>query len=412
MKKESKNKELVEAIIKNNKSKLVTGRDVNDFFNDLYGDIIQALLEGEMDDFLGYEKGKHEPKESENRRNGYSSKDKKLRTPKGEIKVSMPRDREGKFEPKIVGKRQRVLDGLDEQVITMYSRGMTLEDIKETIKSMYKIELSNQTISNLTASVSETIAKWQNRPLKKCYPFIYVDCLYCYVKEELVSVKKAVYVMLGIDTEGKKEVIGVWIDRNESATFWNEIFEEIKSRGVEDIFFVSMDGLKGLPEAIEKIFPKTLTQRCIVHIVRNIYTMLNKKESAEVVKDFKKIYTSPNGEIAKEEYKEFKEKYKENKRLMKKVEEYITHIYALFEYPEEIRKIIYTTNPIESLNSALRKVTKGKGSFINETALMKVLYLRIENLEKKWCSGSKNWRTVSNQLAILFEERYTKYITE
>ena len=173
-----------------------------------------------------------------------------------------------------------------------------------------------------------------------------------------------------------------------------------------------MDGLKGLPEAIEKIFPKTLTQRCIVHIVRNIYTMLNKKEAAEVVKDFKKIYTSPNGEIAKEEYKEFKEKYKENKRLMKKVEEYITHIYALFEYPEEIRKIIYTTNPIESLNSALRKVTKGKGSFINETALMKVLYLRIENLEKKWCSGSKNWRTVSNQLAILFEERYTKYITE
>ena len=218
--------------------------------------------------------------------------------------------------------------------------------------------------------------------------------------------------MLGIDTEGKKEVIGIWIDRNESATFWNEIFEEIKSRGVEDIFFVSMDGLKGLPEAIEKIFPKTLTQRCIVHIVRNIYTMLNKKEAAEVVKDFKKIYTSPNGEIAKEEYKEFKEKYKENKRLMKKVEEYITHIYALFEYPEEIRKIIYTTNPIESLNSALRKVTKGKGSFINETALMKVLYLRIENLEKKWCKGSKNWRTVSNQLAILFEERYTKYITE
>lgn len=412
MRKESKNKELVEAILKNNKSNLKTGRDVSNFFNDLYGDIIQALLEGEMEDFLGYNKGKHDPKENENRRNGYSSKDKKIRTTNGEIKVSMPRDRNGEFEPQIVGKRQRVLEGLDEQVITMYSRGMTLEDIKETIKSIYKIELSNQTISTLTASVSEKITEWQNRPLKKCYPFVYVDCLYCYVKEDLVSVKKAVYAILGIDTEGKKEVIGLWIDRTESATFWNEIFEEIKTRGVEEIFFVSMDGLKGLPEAIEKVYPKTLTQRCIVHIVRNIHGILNKKEAAGVIKDFKKIYTSPNIEIAKEEYKAFVEKYKENKRLMKKVEEYIEHVYALFDYPEEIRKIIYTTNPIESLNSALRKVTKGKGSFINEMALMKVLYLRIENLEKKWSKGSKNWRTVSNQLIILFGEIYSNYILE
>lgn len=324
--------------------------------------------------------------------------------------MDMPRDRKGKFAPIIVGKRQRVIEDMDEQVITMYSRGMTLEDIKETIKSVYKIELSNQTISTLTASVSETVRAWQNRPLKECYPFVYVDCLYCYVKEELTSVKKAVYVMMGIDTEGKKEVIGIWIDRNESATFWNEIFEEVRNRGVKEIFFVSMDGLKGLPEAIEKIYPKTITQRCIVHIVRNIYSILNKKEAGEIIKDFKKIYTSATREMAEIEYKEFKEKYKENKRLIKKTEEYVEHIYPLFEYPEEIRKIIYTTNPIESLNSALRKVTRGKGSFVNEMALMKVLYLRVENLEKKWSKGSKNWNNVQNQLAILFEERYTKYI--
>ena len=410
MKRKSENQEIIDLIMNKQKDKLVTGKDVSNFFGDLYGDLIQALLEGEMEAFLGYEKGTHETKEDENRRNGYSSKGKKVKTKSGEFTVDMPRDRKGKFDPIIVGKRQRIIEDLDEQVITMYSRGMTLEDIKETIKSVYKIELSNQTISTLTASVSETVTAWQNRPLKECYPFMYVDCLYCYVKEDLVSVKKAVYVMLGIDTEGKKEVLGIWIDRNESATFWNEIFEEVKARGVKDIFFVSMDGLKGLPEAIEKIYPKTITQRCIVHIVRNLYSIINKKEATEIIKDFKKIYTSTTREMAEIEYKEFKEKYKENKRLLKKVEEYIEHIYPLFEYPEEIRKIIYTTNPIESLNSALRKVTRGKGSFINEMALMKVLYLRIENLEKKWSKGSQNWRNVQNQLAILFEDRYTKYL--
>ena len=408
-KKESENKEIVDLILKK-REKLATGRDVNDFFEDLYGDIIQALLEGEMDDFLGYDKGKHVDKATGNRRNGYSSKGKKVKTKNGEIKIDMPRDRDGEFEPKIVGKRQRVLEGLDEKVIAMYSRGMTLEDIKEMIKEIYKIELSNQTISTLTASVSKKIEEWQNRELKECYPFVYVDCLYCYVKENLVSVKKAVYVMLGIDTEGKKEVIGVWIDKTESANFWNGIFEEIKARGVKDIFFVSMDGLKGLPEAIEKIYPQTITQRCIVHIVRNLYSVLNKKEAGEIIKDFKRIYTAVNKDMAKIEYEEFKKKYKENKRLIKKVEEYVEYIYPLYEYPEEIRKIIYTTNPIESLNSALRKVTRGKGAFINEMALMKVLYLRIENLEKKWCKGSQNWRNVQNQLTIIFEERYTKYL--
>lgn len=410
MRKESKNKEIIEMIMKQKQEELITGRDVSNFFEDLYGDLVQALLEGEMNDFLGYKKGKHEEKGTENRRNGYSSKGKKVKTTNGEIKIDMPRDRKGEFEPIIVGKRQRVLEGLDEKVIAMYSRGMTLEDIKEMIREIYKIELSNQTISTLTASVSEKIEKWQKRQLKECYPFVYVDCLYCYVKEELVSVKKAVYVMLGIDTEGQKEVIGIWIDKTESATFWNEIFEEIKERGVKDIFFVSMDGLKGLPEAIEKIYPKTITQRCIVHLVRNIYSMLNKKESAETIKDFKKIYTVSNKEMAKIEYEEFKKKYKDNKRLIKKVEEYVEYIYPLYEYPEEIRKIIYTTNPIESLNSALRKVTRGKGAFINEMALMKVLFLRVENLQKKWCQGSKNWRSVQNQLSIIFEDRYTKYL--
>lgn len=396
--------------MKKKKESLVTGRDVSNMMSNLYGEIIQALLEGEMEDFIGFEKNENGKKETDNRRNGYSSKNKKVKTDNGEIQVDMPRDRKGEFEPKIVGKRQRILEGIDDQIILMYSRGMTLEDIKATIKSIYKIEMSNQTISTLTASVSEKIEKWQTRPLKECYPFIYVDCLYCYVKENLTSVKKAVYVMLGIDTEGKKEVIGIWIDKTESANFWNGIFEEIKQRGIKDIFFVSMDGLKGLPEAIEKIYPKTLTQRCVVHLVRNVYSIINKKEAKAIIGDFKKIYTSPNKEIAQEELKEFKEKHKTNTRLVKKVEEYVEYIYPLFEYPEEIRKIIYTTNPIESLNSALRKETRGKGSFINEQALMKVLYLRVVNLEEKWSKETKSWNNVRVQLAEIFEERYTKYL--
>lgn len=409
MKRKSEDQEIVDLIMKKRKE-LKSRKDLSSLFSSLYGQVVQALLEGEMEDFIGYEKGTHEDKKTQNRRNGYSSKGKKIKTDSGEISIDMPRDREGKFEPEIIKKRQRILEGMDEKVITLYSKGMSLTDIRETIKELYSIELSNQTLSTLTSSVSEKIEKWQNRALKECYPFVYVDCLYCYVKEDLVSVKKAVYVMLGIDTEGKKEVIGIWIDKSESATFWNGIFEEIKERGVKDIFFVSMDGQKGLPEAIEKIYPKTITQRCIVHIVRNIYSILNKKETAEVIKDFKRVYTEPTKEIAKIEYNEFREKYKENKRLIKKTDEYVEHIYPLFEYPEEIRKIIYTTNPIESLNSALRKVTRGKGSFITEGALLKVLYLRVEALEKKWCKGSQNWRNVQNQLAILFDERYTKYI--
>lgn len=410
MKRESENQEIIDLIMKKRKEGLKTGKDVSKMFSKLYGEIIQALLEGEMEAFLGYEKGTHEEKRTGNRRNGYSSKGKKVKTESGEITIDMPRDRDGKFEPEIIKKRQRILEGMEDKVIMMYSKGMSLSDIKETIQELYNIELSTQTLSTLTETVSEKIEKWQKRPLKECYPFVYVDCLYCYVKEELVSVKKAVYVMLGIDTEGKKEVIGIWIDKTESARFWNGVFEEVKERGVKDIYFVSMDGQKGLPEAIEKVYPKTITQRCIVHIVRNIYGILNKKEAAGIIKDFKKVYTAPTKEMAEIEYKEFKEKYKENTRLIKRTDEYIEHIYPLYEYPEEIRKIIYTTNPIESLNSALRKVTRGKGAFINEGALMKVLFLRVEALEKKWSKGSKNWKDVQNQLGIIFEERYTRYV--
>lgn len=380
--------------------------------NSMYGKVIQRLLDTEFDEYMGYDKNSHEDKVNSNRRNGSTSKGKKVKTDTGEITVVPPRDREGKFEPEIIKKRQKVLQGFDNIVISMYAKGNSLKDIQDTIKEIYSIDLSPTTLSEMTRAVSEEVSQWQNRPLKKCYPFVYVDCLYCNVKEDLRSIKKAIYVVLGVDTTGIKDVLGIWIDTTESATKWAEIFEELKTRGVDDIFFVSMDGLTGLPDAIEKIYPNAIMQRCIVHIDRNIYSIVPKKDSKEVMHDFKKIYTATNLSNAKSEYENFKDKYKNNKKLMKKVDDNIHWIYQIFEYPVAIRKAIYTTNSIESLNSALRKVTKRKGSFINEEALLKVLFLRVKDLQEKWSKGVANWKNINLELIEIFGDRYLKYIVQ
>lgn len=269
--------ELIVNMILNSNS-MKTGKDVSNVFNELRGKVVQKLLDAELDDFLGYNKGTHVSKNTSNRRNGTTSKSKKVKTDYGEITICPPRDRDGKFEPQIVKKRQKVLEGFDEIAIAMYAKGLSLNDISQMIKQIYKVELSIETISHLTSSVSEEVTKWQNRPLEQFYPFVYVDCLYAPVKQDLISQKTAIYVMLGINKDGIKQVLGIWINETESASFWTSVFEEIRSRGVEDILFVSMDGLSGLSEAIETVFPKTKTQRCIVHIVRNIYGILDKKK--------------------------------------------------------------------------------------------------------------------------------------
>ena len=400
--------QILELIMK--KKGVKTAQDVSKTLNSMYGKVIQRLLDAEFDEFMEYEKGSHEEKKTTNRRNGSTSKGKKVKTDNGEIIITPPRDREGKFEPQIVKKRQKVLEGFDNLVISMYARGNSLKDIKETIREIYSIDLSEETLSNMTKSVSEEVEKWQNRKLERCYPFVYIDCIYCSVKEDLRSIKKAIYVVLGIDTKGLKDVLGIWIETTETSSKWCEIFEELKSRGVEDIFFVSMDGLTGLPEAVERVYPQAILQRCIVHITRNIYGILPKKEVKEVISDFKKIYTANNLGHANLEYESFQKKYKDNKKLMKKVDDNINWVMQIFEYPPAIRKLIYTTNAIESLNAGLRKVTKGKGSFINETALIKVLYLRIQNLKSKWSKQIKSWKYVQNELVGIFEDRYMQYI--
>lgn len=399
--------QIVELLLKKG---MKSAHDISTTLNNMYGKVVQRLLDEEFNEFMEYSKGSHESKKDSNRRNGSTSKGKKVKTDNGEITIIPPRDREGKFEPQIVKKRQKVLEGFDNIVISLYAKGISLKDIKDTIKEIYSIELSEETLSNMTEAVSEEVKKWQSRSLEACYPFVYVDCLYCSVKEDLRSVKKAVYVALGVNTQGIKDVLGIWIDNTESATKWCEIFEELKDRGVKDIFFVSMDGLTGLSAAVEKVFPQAVVQRCIVHITRNIYSVTPKKDCKKVISDFKQIYTANNLEQAKLEYKNFAEKYKENKKILNKVSENIEWIYRIFEYPIAIRKVIYTTNAIESLNSGLRKVTNGKGSFVNENALMKVLYLRVQDLQKKWAKGIANWINVRNELVQIFGERFLQYI--
>lgn len=407
MKKEVK-EGIIDQILKN--TSLVTTKDVNNVLDDLYGNIIQRLLETEMDEHLGYNKSSRKIKTNENRRNGYSSKNKVVKTDKGVIKIDMPRDRDGSFDPIILSKRQRVLKGYDDIIIGMYAKGLTQEDIRQMLIKIYKIDISKTLISNLISSINEEVIKWQNRKLKEIYPFIYIDCLFVPIKTDLISKRKAIYVMLGIDLEGKKEVLGIWLSETESATFWTGVLEEIKERGVEDILFVSMDGLSGLNTAIETVYPKTITQRCIVHLCRNLYKICPKKRVKEIMADFKKIYKSSTEDTAMIEFESFKKKYKSNNKVVKKVEEAMIHIIPLFEYPKEIRRVIYTTNPIESLNSALRKVTNGKGSFPSNESVMKVLYLRVIDLEKKWSKGVMGWKTILNQLIILYEKRIIKYL--
>ena len=393
-------------------NQLVTSKDVSNALNIIQGKILQSMLEGELTYHLEYEKNSKEEKTTENRRNGYSSKNKKIRTNNGEITINMPRDRDGSFEPTIIEKRQRVLNDINDSIICMYAKGMSLSDITDIVKETYKIEVSTSFISTIVKQVTTDLEKWNNRSLKSFYPFLYVDCLYTYVKEELISVKRPVYVIIGIDITGHKEVIGTWLgDSNgEGAYFWRQIFEELKSRGVKDILYVSMDGLKGLEEAINEVYPRTQTQRCVVHLTRNLYGICPKKGAKEIIGDFKKIYTSSSLEQGLLELENLKNKHQDKKKIVLKVEEYMEYIKPLFELPQEIRKIIYTTNPIESVNSALRKVTRGKGSFPNKEALMKVLFLRIQDLEKKWSKGTKGWNTVLSQLIELHEERITQYL--
>ena len=343
-------------------------------------------------------------------RNGYC-KPKNVKTKYGNIKIKTPRDRNATFKPVIIEKGQTKLAGFEDKCIALYAKGMSVRDIEKTLKEMYGVKINKDDITRLISAVSEESEKWKSRKLKPMYVFTYADCLYVPIKDDITTSKKAVYVIIGVDVQGYKEILGLWIDKTESGSFWNNVFEDLKERGVEDILYMSSDGIAGFKGSLERVFPKTQAQRCVVHLVRNIYSLCPKKEAKEIIQDYKKIYTSSSLEEAHFQLDIFKQKYEQNqKRIVKKAVDFMQYLEPLFELPHEIRKCIYTSNAIESVNSALRKVTRGKGAFPNDSSVFKVLYLRIKELSEKWKKPIQNWKIIHSQLIELFGDRYTNYL--
>lgn len=405
-KNESKNK-LVEAILEEYKPE--TARDVQEALKDVFGPIFEAMLQGEMNNHLGYSNNDKSIKETENRRNGYISKN--VKTSMGEMNINIPRDRDGSFEPLIVPKRTKDISDIDQKVLSMYAKGMSQRDIAATIEDIYGFNISHETISNITDCVLDELNEWQSRPLKKCYPFVFVDCMYVTMRYEYESKETAVYTILGYDIDGHKDILGLWLNETESKHSWMQIFDEIKQRGVEDIFFISMDGVSGLEDGAKEIFKGVIVQRCIVHLIRNSLKYVPSKDYKKFTANLKLIYGAPNLKTAQNEFEKFKNTWSKYPGAVDVWARNFKHVEQLFDYPSDIRKVMYTTNAIESVNSSFRKVTK-KGSFPNETAVFKLLYLRITELYKKWDETTiHNWSMVRNQLDAhpQFQERFRKY---
>ena len=400
-----------EAVKQFKEGKIKNSLDVEDYLDSLLQPLMQKLLDTELENHLEYSKYTHlKGKKNQNIRNGYC-KPKTVKTKYGNIKIKTPRDRNATFKPIIIEKGQTKLTGFEDKCIALYAKGMSLRDIEKTLKEMYGVKINKDDITRLISAVSEETEKWRSRKLKPMYVFTYADCLYVPIKDDITSSKKAVYVIIGVDVHGYKEILGLWIDKTESGSFWNNVFEDLKESGVQDILYMSSDGIAGFKTSLDRVFPKTQSQRCVVHLVRNIYSLCPKKDAKQIIQDYKKIYSSSTLEEANFQLDVFKEKYEQNqKRIVKKAVDFMQYLEPLFELPQEIRKCIYTSNAIESVNSALRKVTRGKGAFPNENSLYKVLFLRIKELSEKWNKPIQNWKTIQQQLVELFGQRYTQYL--
>ena len=376
----------------------------NGIFDELKKRLLERVLDGELTEHLGYRKHEMRPEGQDNARNGRSSK--RVKTPEGEFKISVPRDRESSFEPLLIEKGTRRFRGFDESILHLYATGMTVRDIQDHLKTIYKVEVSPTLISAVTEEVLEEVKAWQSRPLEAVYPIVYFDALVARVRENGTVQKKAVYIALGVNLEGQKEVLGMWLGAQEGAKFWLSILTELKNRGLEDIFIACVDGLKGFPEAIEAEYPKTKVQLCIVHMVRNSLKYVSWKERKKVAADLKTIYRAATEELAEAALDAFEADWGENFPLIvKSWRTNWSNLRTIFEYPPEIRRIIYTTNAIESLNHSLRKVLKNRKALPSDDALLKVLYLGLKRASKKWTRPLQNWSCALQRFAIEFGER-------
>lgn len=386
-------------------------KEMQDALKDIFGPMFEAMLQGEMDAHLGYETNDHGYKETTNRRNGYSHKN--VKTSYGEVEIDVPRDRDASFDPQVIPKRTKDVSAIEDKVLAMYARGMSQRDIAETIEDIYGFEISHETISAITDQVIQTAEEWQTRPLKKFYTFVFVDCLYVSIRKETEARSCAVYVILGYDVNGIKDILGIWIGESEGKHYWMQIFDEIKTRGVEDILFISMDGVSGLEEGARSIFNDVVVQRCIVHLIRNSIKYIPSKSYKAYSAQLKKVYGAPGLKAAEAEFERFRQAWSNYPGAVDVWVRNWKYVEQLFNYGSAVRKVMYTTNAIESVNSSFRKVTK-KGSFPSEEAVLKALYLRVTELYKKWNNRPVlNWAMVRNQLSMddKMQARILKYET-
>jgi len=366
--------------------------------------LAERALEAEMEHHLGY--AKHDPagKKSGNSRNGKTSKT--VRSVHGEIELEVPRDRNSTFEPRLVKKSEKQLGGFDERIISLYARGMSTRDIQAHFEEAYDVEVSPTFISQVTNAVLDEVKIWQQRPLNSIYPIVYLDCLIVRSRDTGAIQNKAVYLALGVNSDGEKELLGLWLSQNEGAKFWLSVMNELKNRGVNDIFIACCDGLKGFPEAIEAVYPKTQVQLCIVHQVRHSLRFVGWKERKEVAADLRTIYGAATLQQAEQALDEFAATWDgKHPGISQSWRNNWSRLSVFFDYPPEIRKVIYTTNAIESLNASLRKVTKTRRSFPNDEAVLKLLYLALHQIAKKWTMPLRDWKPAMNQFIIMYGDR-------
>ncbi len=401
------NKKELEAFAKEAAKHIKTEKDLNDFSKMLTKVTVEAALNSEFDEHLGYDR--HERSGSDNYRNGTSTKI--LRTEDGQFELETPRDRQSSFEPQLVKKHQTRFTSMDDRILYLYAQGMTTREITAMFKELYDADVSPALISKVTDNVMERVIEWQSRPLDPIYPIVYLDCIVVKIRQNKQVINKAIYLALGINLEGKKELLGMWLSENEGAKFWLGVLTELQNRGVKDILIACVDGLKGFPDAINNVFPETKIQLCIVHMIRNSVKFVPWKDYKPVTADLKQIYQSATEEEALLALEQFSQRWDDKyPQISRPWKSHWDNLNTIFNYPSDIRKAIYTTNAIESLNSVIRKAIKKRKLFPTDESAKKVVYLAVQEASKKWTMPIRNWKTALNRFMIEFEDRLIDYV--
>lgn len=396
--KQEQMKELIRSLVGDLSGK----EELNELLREVMKTAVEATLNGELEEHLGYKK--HERSEGNNSRNGSYSKT--LRSTSGEIEISVPRDRNSEYKPQFIGKGESRLNGFEDKILSCYARGMSTRDITDTFEEMFDAKISPEIVSQVTASVLEKVQEWQNRPLDEVYPILYLDCLQVKVRQDRRIINKAIYLALGVNLDGHKELLGMWVSENEGAKFWLSVLTELNNRGVKDVLIACVDGLTGFPEAIASVFPRTATQLCIVHMIRNSLRYVSWKDRKKLAAALKKVYTSATADEARSELEELKSEWDSKyPSVYKSWDSRWENVIPFFEFPESIRKVIYTTNAIESLNSVIKKAINNRKIFPNDNSALKTIFLATEKAAKKWTMPIQEWGIAMQFFSIAFDDR-------